>query len=103
MSDPDRAYAAIIANLEARGEHEVRQLHLTGGMPTGWNLTVAKWLGDKEKERQRIDQERHQRIERHQEQQASIALSTQKAAWIAVALAGAGAVITVLSWIFPIK
>jgi hypothetical protein len=40
----------IRARLEELGVSQVKTLVATGGLPTTWNLKVAKWLAEKEEE-----------------------------------------------------
>jgi hypothetical protein len=97
----DTQKAQAIARLETLGESQVRLLLKTGGLPPSWNLTIIKWLTEK-------DQETQRRKEQSQNEQYQIALSSKRAAWIAAYAAIAatviaiiGVVVTWLAWKWP--
>ena len=46
--------AEIIARLEQLGDKQVRHINSQAGFPPGWNLSIAKWLAEKDQEAERL-------------------------------------------------
>jgi hypothetical protein len=70
---------------------QIRTLNATGGLPTTWNLKVAKWLAEKEEEEQR-------KQAAFQAEQARVNLNMKRAAWAAVYAACAGVIVALVVW-----
>jgi hypothetical protein len=81
----------IRARLEELGVSQVRTLNATGGLPTTWNLKVAKWLAEKEEEEQR-------KRDAFQAEQARVNLSMKRAAWAAFYTGCVGIIVALVVW-----
>ena len=46
---------AVIRRLNELGYYQVKHLYSTGGLPTGWNLTITHWLAEQEREAERLN------------------------------------------------
>jgi hypothetical protein len=73
---PSRNDEIIIAQMEEKGEKQVRLLMASGGWPTQLNQIAVKWLREKDQEAERLK-------ETSQSEQAEIARSAKDAAWTA--------------------